>query len=580
MSPPEPLDGRYRLGGRLGSGGMGTVWRARDEELGRDVAVKELTLPPEISGARREQAVQRALREARAAARLRHPGIVTVHTVVHADGRPWIVMELLSGRSLDQVLKHDGPLDPRRAAVLGIEMLDALSAAHEQGVLHRDVKPANIFLRDDGRAVLTDFGIAALAGDASLTRPGALIGSPAYMAPERVRGEPGGPPSDLWSLGATLYALTEGRPPFGRSTPLGVLGAVLTEPPAPPRLAGPLTPLLLRLLDKNPDRRPAAALAHRELRAIADPAPARGRRSRGAGAAPASARWWRSRGAEPAPAPWWRSGGAEPASAPGRGSRGAEPALAPRWRSRGAAPGPPLRRRFRRWHGASAAAAALFIAGAAALAMTHGGSEERPAAWTPAPTFAAVPPVCGLLKADQIGRYVASPAAAPPTVKLTNPANDYFAQGPAEQSCTWDDPGAPGGRESRATVRVRVAEGTSPEDAVVVAVSAFNKLEGDARQGQYTDTRSPRPEAISDGAGDEAYKIGTVDEKGRVHRATVVSRTVNLLMEVRFENRIPKPLDNDGLFDGWERLYSTATQIGQWTLTALQAVRTHPPSPS
>jgi hypothetical protein len=534
VSAPGPggglLGGRYRLGGELGSGGMGTVWRARDEELGRDVAVKELTLPREVSGARREQAVQRVLREARAAARLRHPGIVTVHTVVHADGRPWIVMELLSGRSLDEVLRDDGPLEPQRAAALAAEVLDALSAAHERGVLHRDVKPANVFLRDDGRAVLTDFGIATLAGDASLTRPGALIGSPAYMAPERIRGEPGGPPSDLWSLAATLYALVEGHPPFDRSTRLGVLGAVLTEEPARPRRAGPLAPLLLGLLDKDPDRRPGADTVRRELKAIA-----------GTGVEPGAGR------ASPRRP---RRAGRAGRRLPGRG--------------------------------AIAAAAALIIAAFAGLAMTRGGAEDdrHPTARTPPPTFAAVPPVCGLLRADQIGRYIPSPAAAP---LAADPANDYFSQGSApgdERSCEWDDPGTPGGREFRATVRIRLAQGTSPQDAIVLAVNAFSRLEDDARTGQYTDSKSPWPESIGRGVGDEAYKIGTTGEKGRLHRATVVSRTANLLMEVRYESLIPKALSNDGLYDGWERLYNAAEQISRWMIAALQTVRSRPPSRS
>ncbi|GAA2430377.1 hypothetical protein GCM10010191_49920 [Actinomadura vinacea] len=229
-SSPEPWPGLRDAGECTGGRGAGRALPAGQRRHGhglagarrgarRDVAVKELTLPREAGEARRERVVQRALHEARAAARLRHPGIVTVHDVIYADGRPWIVMELLSGRSLDAVLQDDGPLEPRRAAALAAEVLDALGTAHEQGVLHRDVRPADIFLRDDDRAVLTDFGIATLAGDASLTRPGALIGSPAYMAPERVRGEPGGPPSDLWSLAATLYALVEGHPPFDRPTP-------------------------------------------------------------------------------------------------------------------------------------------------------------------------------------------------------------------------------------------------------------------------------------------------------------------------------------------------------------------------
>jgi serine/threonine protein kinase len=197
------------------------------------------------------------------AAQLRHPGIITVHDVVEEDGRPWIVMELLSGRSLEQA----DPMPPERAARVGLEVLSALRAAHAQGVLHRDVKPANIFQRDDGRIVLTDFGIASLDGDASLTRTGALMGSPAFMAPERARGEPGGPESDLWSLGITLYALVERRTPFSRETVMGTLSAVLTAPPAPPRSAGPLAPVLLALLTKDPPAQP-----FRDLRGLGDQA--------------------------------------------------------------------------------------------------------------------------------------------------------------------------------------------------------------------------------------------------------------------------------------------------------------------
>ncbi|MGI5321042.1 serine/threonine-protein kinase [Actinomadura nitritigenes] len=263
------LAGRYRLSEPLGRGGMGTVWKARDEVLGRDVAVKELLAPPHLDAQARDEANARALREARAAARLDHPAIIKVHDVVEADDRPWIVMELLTGRSLDAVLK-DGPLPPGRAARIGLAVLDALRAAHAQGVLHRDVKPANVFDCDDGRIVLTDFGIASVAGDISLTRPGALVGSPAYMAPERVRGTADGPAADLWALGATLYALVEGRTPFDRRTAMGTLSAVLSEEPALPRRAGPLAPALLALLAKNPADRPAPAALAAMLEAVAD----------------------------------------------------------------------------------------------------------------------------------------------------------------------------------------------------------------------------------------------------------------------------------------------------------------------
>ncbi|MFC6878138.1 serine/threonine-protein kinase, partial [Actinomadura yumaensis] len=268
------LAGRYRLERKLGQGGMGVVWRGRDEELGRAVAVKELLLPEHLGPEGREHAAARAMREARAAAMLRHESIVTVHDVVMDEGRPCIVMDLLPGRSLDAVLEEDGPLAPDRAARIGAQVLAALTAAHRRGILHRDVKPANVFLRDDGRAILTDFGIASLEGDVTLTETGALVGSPAYMAPERVRHDGGGPESDLWSLGVTLYALVEGRVPFARQTLMGTLSAVLTQDPAPPRRAGPLAPAIMALLAKDPAARLNASGAERALRAVVAGRPA------------------------------------------------------------------------------------------------------------------------------------------------------------------------------------------------------------------------------------------------------------------------------------------------------------------
>ncbi|MDT7573508.1 MAG: eukaryotic-like serine/threonine-protein kinase, partial [Actinomycetota bacterium] len=241
--------GRYRLLDRLGSGGMGTVWRAQDGVLGRDVAVKEVTFPPGVSDEEREVLRERTRREARAAARLDHPSAVTVYDVAEEDGTPYLVMELVEARTLAEVVRTDGPLSPRQTAEIGIAVLGALEAAHAQGIVHRDVKPGNVLLRDDGRVVLTDFGIATFTGDSSITSTGLLLGSPSYIAPERAQGETPGPASDLWSLGATLFTAVEGRPPFDKGQPLPTLTAVVTGDHAPYVAAGPLAPLLDGLLE-------------------------------------------------------------------------------------------------------------------------------------------------------------------------------------------------------------------------------------------------------------------------------------------------------------------------------------------
>ncbi|MFC4910310.1 serine/threonine-protein kinase [Actinomadura gamaensis] len=256
---------RYRLVTHVGRGGMGTVWQAHDEVLGRDVAVKEVILPHGLTDEERSVQYKRTFREARTAARLGHPGVVTVYDVVEEDGRPWIVMELIHARSLDQVIKQEGALPPKRAADIGRQMLAALHAAHDAGVLHRDVKPSNVLLADGDRAVLTDFGIATAAGDATLTQTGLVMGSPAYIAPERARGRTAGPASDLWSLGVTMYAMVEGRSPFERSEPMAALVAVISEEPDPPTRSGPLTPVIQGLLRKNPDERMDAIEAGRLL---------------------------------------------------------------------------------------------------------------------------------------------------------------------------------------------------------------------------------------------------------------------------------------------------------------------------
>ncbi|MEU8763746.1 serine/threonine-protein kinase [Streptomyces sp. NPDC048659] len=263
------IAGRYRLLDVLGEGGMGTVWRARDEVLGREVAVKEVRAPAGLPAEDRERLYARLEREAWAAARVAHRSAVTLYDVVTEDGRPWIVMELVRGLTLAETLEAEGPLPPARAAGIGADVLAALRAAHEAGVLHRDVKPANVLLANDGRVVLTDFGIAAVAGTSPLTMTGELIGSPEYLAPERAMGRAPGLEADLWSLGVLLYAAVEGASPFRRDTALDTLRAVVDEEPAPPERAGALAPVIEGLLRKDPEARMSAAEAEERLRAIA-----------------------------------------------------------------------------------------------------------------------------------------------------------------------------------------------------------------------------------------------------------------------------------------------------------------------
>ncbi|WP_250287875.1 serine/threonine-protein kinase [Streptomyces atroolivaceus] len=259
------LAGRYRLGDVLGRGGMGKVWRAHDEVLHRTVAVKELTAGLYVAEADRAVLHARTQKEARAAARITHPGVVTVHDVIEYDDRPWIVMQYVDGPSLADAAKESGEVEPREAARIGLHVLSALRAAHDAGVLHRDVKPANVLLARDGQVLLTDFGIAAIEGDSTITRTGELVGSIDYLAPERVRGGDPGPASDLWSLGATLYSAVEGSSPFRRTSPISTMQAVVTEEPPPPLRGGALTPVITALLRKDPADRPTAQETERML---------------------------------------------------------------------------------------------------------------------------------------------------------------------------------------------------------------------------------------------------------------------------------------------------------------------------
>ncbi|MDX2816869.1 serine/threonine-protein kinase [Streptomyces sp. PA03-5A] len=262
--------GRYRLVERIGRGGMGTVWRAEDELLGRAVAVKRLHQPqPHLQDDELETLFERTRREARSAARISHPNVVVVHDVVDDEGLPTIVMEYVPSTTLGDLLKERGPVAPGEAARIGRGMVAALRAAHAAGVLHRDVKPGNVLLSASGRVVLTDFGIAQASGTSTLTRTGELIGSIDFLAPERLTGGAPGPEADLWALGATLFQAVEGRSPFRRDTAIETAYAIATDEVPVAGRAGPLAPVIAGLLVREPERRLSAAEAERVLRASA-----------------------------------------------------------------------------------------------------------------------------------------------------------------------------------------------------------------------------------------------------------------------------------------------------------------------
>ncbi|PXY29706.1 serine/threonine-protein kinase [Prauserella flavalba] len=265
------VGGRYRLQSRIGSGAMGVVWRAVDDRLDRTVAVKQLLLPPGLNEAETEKARQRAFREGRIAARLQHPNAISLYNVADEDGQPLLVMEYLPSRSLSAVLDERGVLSPVEAARIGAQVASALTAAHAAGVIHRDVKPGNILLGDDGTTKITDFGISRAAGDITVTSTGLLAGTPAFLSPEAARGSEPGPASDVFSLGATLYAAVEGQPPFGNTeNEIALLHTVATGQTIPPRQAGPLTAPLQAMLSTEPSARPTMAWVAEALQAVAD----------------------------------------------------------------------------------------------------------------------------------------------------------------------------------------------------------------------------------------------------------------------------------------------------------------------
>ncbi|MYS25029.1 Serine/threonine protein kinase [Streptomyces sp. DvalAA-14] len=370
--PRDVIAGRYRITARLGRGGMGTVWRADDELLRRQVAVKELHLPyAGLTEAEADKQRDRALREARGVARIRHPHVVVVHDVVEQDGRPWIVMELVDGRSLADVLTEDGPLEPREAARICAAVAGALRAAHRHDIQHRDVKPANVLIeraegRGTGRVVLTDFGIARVPGSHTISETGSFVGSPEYTAPERMSGQPAGPASDLWSLGVLLCAAVDGHSPFRRDSIGEIVHAVAIADIVPPAAAGPLLPVVRGLLERDPERRMAAADVQTVLTAFAEtglepptPTPEL--------PAPRSPD-------DPAPAP---EPDPEPKPEPGHAPVPSEPPRGPRHRGRTAV-------------AVLAVTAVAVVAGAAAaILVTRGESGGRAAAVSPPALTAA-----------------------------------------------------------------------------------------------------------------------------------------------------------------------------------------------
>ncbi|MGW2326537.1 protein kinase domain-containing protein [Streptomyces sp. NPDC001700] len=378
---------RYLLLDRLGRGGMGTVWRARDRVLEREVAVKELHVVSD--GDEHHRRLRRAVREARTIARVHHPHVVGVHDLIEFEDRLWITMELVDGPSLDRHLAAVGPLSPPRTAALGLQLLSALEAVHAVGALHRDIKPANILLRPDGSAVLTDFGIAALEGDDSLTSAGELLGSIGYMAPERLTADEIGPPSDLWALGATLSAIASGVAPFHRTTQAAALHAVTFAEPNIPDRVGPLRPVVEALLHKSPELRPSADAVRDALRRVADGAPDAGVLTPAASAPATSGEAHAATVWAPQPQPdtatmtGVRTLGAGPTLV------GAEPTVVD-----GAVAPPPRRRTVKWWWPVAAGAVSALVTGvflAVTGAPPFGGDDAPAAARTPTTSAPAAP---------------------------------------------------------------------------------------------------------------------------------------------------------------------------------------------
>ncbi|MGW2154346.1 serine/threonine-protein kinase [Nonomuraea sp. NPDC001699] len=477
------LAGRYALLRPLGAGGMGKVWLAKDEMLDREVAVKELTLPEGIPPKERAHAVTRAVREAQATARLRHPGIVALHDVIVEHERPWLVMELLRGRTLAETVREFGPMPPEYAARVGADVLEALLAAHAQGLQHRDVKPGNVYLTDSGRVVLTDFGIARQEGQATLTEQGLMIGSPGFIAPERLEGEPGGPASDLWSLGATLFAAVTGGNAYQGSVAERVRATVTQPVPVAP---GPLGPLLAAMMARHPGARPDARNVVHALRQVA------------AGGQP------------PVPA------AGEQATAPRRVGRRGRPLLV--------------------W---SAAGAVLVVAAAATgfLLLRDDVGGGTPTAFT-------VPlDVCTLLTPQDVGGLLRtqSPPKAQPDGDEVGPECGWPVAGTGvglqvqkdsdtvdPWSMTADTARTLFQNQKRYWAKYDQVDWTWPEIGV------------------KTDMRSTRtPVHDLKGLGEEAFAFELKGRTGRVHSAHVYYRIANLVVAVEYATLGDKPTDED-----------------------------------
>ena len=375
---------RYRLETPLGSGAMGVVWKGVDERLGRPVAIKQLLLQPGLSPADAEEAQARSMREGRIAARLQHPHAISVFDVAVEDSRPWLVMEYLPSRSLATVLAEQGPLPPQEVARIGRQVADALAAAHEAGIVHRDVKPGNVLLGDNGTVKITDFGISRASWDVTITRTGVLAGTPAYFAPEVARGREPTPASDVFSLGSTLYAAVQGQPPFGLSeNTLALLREVAEGRVQPPQQAGPLTPVLMQMLRVDPDARPTMSQVKHALGGVAAEGVAPPTPPKVAPAPPATA----ALPAGPGTRPPWR------APAPAAGESPRPPS------TRADTPPPPsedsdrAERRRAWWRRPSLVGAMVLVALLAGLAVVTAAtrSDPKPAAGPPS-TPAAVPP--------------------------------------------------------------------------------------------------------------------------------------------------------------------------------------------